>query len=74
VNPRHEPASLGAVEVIACTELAIYVVPNDAFTAEFWVPRSVIHEDSELSAEADEGDEGELTVHQWWADTPKENR
>ena len=31
----------------------------------FWLPRSVVHEDSDVQ---DEGDEGELFVHRWYFD------
>lgn len=32
---------------------------------EFWVPHSVIHEDSEVF---EMGGSGSLVVHQWWAE------
>lgn len=32
---------------------------------EFWVPKSVIHEDSEVK---EEGTEGILIVKRWWAE------
>jgi hypothetical protein len=66
-----EPHSLGAVVVIAETEKAIGVARPDSSNEEafstnpFWVPKSVVHEDSEVSGR---GDEGELFVKTWWAE------
>lgn len=33
---------------------------------KFWIPKSVIHADSEV---AKKGDEGELVVMEWWAES-----
>lgn len=34
---------------------------------EYWVPKSVIHDDSEVY-DNDEHDSGTLVVHLWWAE------
>lgn len=51
------------VKVIAETEMAILVDFDD--DVQHWVPRSQIHEDSEVQSK---GDEGDLDVTAWWAD------
>ena len=73
MNLGKEPASLGRVDVIRETEKAILVELTDRPTVhgknpEAWIPRSVICEDSEVGEDASEGDEGELFVHQWFAE------
>ena len=72
-NLGREPASLGRCTVVACTEKGLKVDPFEPPGAEpYWVPRSVVHEDSDLPGDAVEEDDGELFVFQWWAD--KEGR
>ena len=58
-----EPCSLGRGKVIAETEKAICFKPDGLET--FWVPKSVVSEDSDVTAK---NDEGELFVAQWWAE------
>ena len=62
-----EPYEVGEGEVRVVTEKALmfYV---DATETEVWVPKSVIHEDSEIEEDADKGDEGILVVKEWFAD------
>ncbi len=43
------------------TPKAILVVIEDD---EVWVPKSVVHDDSEVY---EEGHEGTLVLHEWWA-------
>ena len=52
------------VKVKRVTEKALLcVIPGDEVT-EVWVPKSIIHEDSEVQ---EEHDEGTLVVPMWWA-------
>lgn len=62
-NEGKEPVSLGIVTVIAGTEMALRVKPTEGIS--FWVPKSIIHDDSEVWKNDDE--EGELFVFAWWA-------
>jgi|WetSurMetagenome_2_1015567.scaffolds.fasta_scaffold04771_9 hypothetical protein len=59
-----DPAYLGEAEVIKSTRLAILVSLED-LDEERWIPKSVIHDDSDIR---DEGDSGELVVNRWWAE------
>lgn len=55
------------VETVVCigeSPRAIHVKRDDGAT--LWVPKSVIHEDSDVTGE---GDEGDLVVHQWFAES-----
>lgn len=62
-----EPSFVAVVRVIGETDKAIKCVrggfsdPSPAF----WVPKSVLHDDSEVSKNADKG---KLIVKQWYAD------
>lgn len=59
-----EPVSLGACTVVAETEKAIGVKrENDPGT--LWVPKSCVHDNSEVHQKTDEG---ELFVKRWWAE------
>lgn len=62
-----DPASLGEVEITKATDKALFAVPKD--DTGFWVPKSVVHDDSEVWKD---GDKGDLVVKQWWAE--KEGR
>lgn len=55
--------SLGKAKVVGATDKALRVEVEDMGT--IWVPRSVIHDDSEVY---DEGHEGELVVKRWFAE------
>jgi hypothetical protein len=61
-----EPCSLGEGRVVRSTPLALLVELDSG--GEQWVPRSVIHENSELYTAEGENSEGELVVMQWWAE------
>ena len=57
--------SLGAGTVLRSTPKALLVALED-IGEEKWIPRSVIHDDSELYDECDH-DAGEVVVKAWWA-------
>jgi hypothetical protein len=59
-----EPHTLGDGKVARETEKALLIRIDDK---EIWVPKSVIHDDSEVF---DMGDncEGTVVVHRWWAE------
>jgi len=64
-----EPHSVGVVLVVHETERAYLVRliedgAGDDVDDEFWVPKSVVCEESDL---LEKGDEGELFVREWWA-------
>lgn len=52
----------GYAKAIAETDAAILVV---ILEDKFWIPKSVIHEDSEVFKK---GGEGTLVVMEWWAE------
>lgn len=65
-----EPVSLGEVRLAHVTEDALKVtsLEDDAqFDGDLWVPKTQVHEDSEVF-EGMDGNEGELVVNKWWAD------
>lgn len=59
-----DPVDFGerVVEVVKDSGQALLV--KTVSGKEFWVPQSVIHEDSEVYKE---GTKGKLIVHKWWA-------
>lgn len=64
-----DACDLGPARLKKVTTAAIIVVPvgdNDAFDGELIVPKSQIHENSEVYVGMD-GDEGKLIVTAWWA-------
>jgi len=61
-----ESCSLGQGTVRHETDKAILFENSD--DEQIWVPKSVIHDDSEVWADADDKREGELIVKQWWAE------
>ena len=67
-----EPHALGAGKAIreSHSGKALLVALDDEFdpfgkNVEIWIPKSVIHDDSEVY---EEDDEGEILVHLWWAE------
>jgi hypothetical protein len=56
--------SLGRARCHYMTSRAIKVLLEDEGRA-FWVPQSVVHDDSEVWKT---GDSGDLCVYQWWAE------
>lgn len=61
------PTSLGDATILRETDKAILVDLAD-LGAEQWVPKSVIHDDSECYPERGEWNDGELVVADWWAE------
>ncbi len=68
----HGAVSLGRATLEHATAKAILVVLEDG--ERLWVPKKCVSEDSEVYWIDDEenGTEGELFVHRWWAE--KEGR
>jgi hypothetical protein len=60
-------AMLGWARVIADTDKAV-LCELDEIGGEQWVPRSVIHEDSQIERDDEKDAEGELIVAAWWAE------
>lgn len=62
-NSGDDPHSMGEAKCIAASEKAVKVVIGDD---DLWIPKSVVHADSEVWKS---GDEGKLVVKAWWAKT-----
>ena len=56
--------SLGHGKLVGSSELALQIKLDTGETT--WIPRSVIHDDSELYD--DDNNEGEVVVKTWWAE------
>ncbi len=61
---KDEGTNLGEAVCVYETEKAILVRLEDVGT-EIWVPKSCVHDDSEVY---EENGEGELVVAAWWAE------
>jgi hypothetical protein len=59
------PASLGHGKVIKASDKALQIELTDLGETR-WVPRSMIHDDSEVYDEGANKD-GEVVVNEWWA-------
>lgn len=59
------PESLGHGKVVRSSDKALQIELSDIGETK-WIPRSVIHDDSEVYDEG-ENKEGEVVVNQWWA-------
>lgn len=59
-------ASLGAGIVKKETEKALLIELED-IGKEQWVPKSVIHDDSEVYEASGDGSSGDVVVLNWWA-------
>lgn len=57
--------SLGEGEVVRSTEKALLVQLESGDTK--WIPKSVIHDDSEVYEEAGDASAGDVVVMAWWA-------
>ena len=57
-----DTAEFEGISVLQETEKAIKC---EIEGEEFWIPKSVIHEDSEVY---EEGTEGSLIIKRWWAE------
>lgn len=58
-------AALGAARCLRATDKAILITFDDFPDDEIWIPKSQIHDDSEVFAE---GHKGELVVMSWYAE------
>lgn len=64
-NGGREPEKLGAAKVLRETDKAL-LVELEELGEERWIPKSVVHDDSEVFG-GGENDEGEMIVQRWWA-------
>lgn len=63
-NEDDEGVRFEETKVVAQTDRAV-LVKGEAFDdGELWIPRSVIHDDSEVWKQ---GDQGRLILKGWWA-------
>jgi hypothetical protein len=58
-----ESTDLGVHEVLKTTEAAILV--SGSIGESVWIPKSVLADENDLT---EEGDEGDLLVHYWFAE------
>jgi len=64
-NSGDAPVAVGLVNVTRETEKALLCVPEDEEGKQLWIPKSVVHDDSEVWKK---GDEGKLVVKAWYAE------
>jgi hypothetical protein len=57
--------SLGLAKIIASTDKAIRVI-LDSDGKAYWIPESVVHDDSEVFRGCDGA--GDLVVQSWWSE------
>jgi len=61
-----EGVDIGMVTVLHVTDAALKIrLPDDNVV---WIPKSVVHDDSELTADAAVDDVGDLEVRRWFAE------
>ena len=60
-------AGVGRAHVVRGSPLAL-LVELEEVGVQLWIPRSVIHENSEVFEESGPASEGELVVLEWWAE------
>ena len=58
----------GKYTCFAESQKAIRVTPKGRVGVPFWVPKAVLHDDSEVYTTREIGKEGKLVVHRWWAE------
>jgi hypothetical protein len=63
-NPSHDAVYFDGCKVKAETAMAVLVVIPD-LDKEVWIPKSQLHDDSELACK---GDEGTLAITEWFAE------
>jgi len=56
---------LGEGLVLRTSEMAIHVQVEGE---EIWIPKSCLHDESEIDEHAEKGDEGAVSVKTWWAE------
>lgn len=62
---RYSPVDFEDVTVVRETEKALLCKSADF---EVWIPKSQLHEDSEITASSTEGDSGTLIIPLWLAE------
>jgi hypothetical protein len=60
-----KPHKMGEATVVRETDKAILVSFEDEDTEQRWIPKSVVHDDSEIWKK---DDNGQLVVKTWWAE------
>lgn len=63
----NDPCTLGDGRVLreAKSGLALLIsVENE----EIWVPKSILHDESDIDETSEVGDEGDVVVPEWWAE------
>lgn len=65
-DPTRDPVVIGIGECVIERDAAILVAMEDADGSQVdrWIPKSVLHDDSEVFAK---GDIGKVIVQAWWA-------
>ena len=63
-----EGVSFEDAVVEAATDKALLIKSAAVEKNGSWIPRSVVLDDSEISADAAKGDTGTITVKTWWAE------
>jgi len=63
-NSGDDPHTIGVGKCTRDTDKALFVVYNED-AGQQWVPKSVVHDDSEIWKR---GDAGKLIVKMWWAE------
>lgn len=61
------PRSLGKASCVRETAKALLIV-LDGDDEERWIPKSVVHANSEVFSVNPPNDEGDLVVDDWWAE------
>jgi hypothetical protein len=64
----YDGTNLGRAKVLRTTDKALLIAleADDDPSQNFWIPKSVIHDDSEVYSE--KANEGDLIVKTWWAE------
>jgi hypothetical protein len=62
-----EPEVIADVHCVSETDLAIFVtIPRGRVPQYVWIPKSVVHDDSEVY-DAKDNARGKLVIKHWWA-------
>lgn len=67
-NDGDQPISLGTGMLIKERDKSILVSLEDGDGEEMWIPKSVIHDDSEVYGDGEDEQEGNVVVKKWWAE------
>jgi len=68
VSERDEPQPLGEAVCSRETPTAILVQLIDDGEDTMWIPKSCLHDDSEVYGEYEDQNRGQLVVKMWWAE------